>query len=126
MADTTATTPAQTKESFVEKLESWFKKLKGEIQTDLSEVFGSTVAKDIETAASGILSTALGSAALEAVTAATDVQTGKINVSQAASAIGAAAKTAGKTVAASTVDLLISVARQTLESKLGIATTTGA
>lgn len=110
--------------SFIQKLESWFKKLKGEIVIDLTAVFGPTVAADIETAAKGILSTTLGRAALEAVTAATDVETGKINIAHAATAVGNAAKATGKTVGSSTVDLLLSVARQTLESKLGIKTTT--
>jgi PAB1-binding protein PBP1 len=117
-------TAAATKESFAQKLEAWFMKLRGEIETDLTEVFGSSVAKDIESAASSILTTALGQAALQAVTSATDLQTGKINVSQAATAIGASAKSAGKTIASSTMDLLISVARQTVESKFGIKTTT--
>lgn len=120
----TTSNTTSAKESFIQKLEAWFKKLGGEIQTDLTDVFGSTVASSIETAAKGILSTTLGAAALEAVTAATDVETGKINIRQAAAQVVASATAAGKTVGSSNVDMLLSFARQTLESKLGIKTST--
>ena len=111
-----------TKYSFWQKLESWFHKEAVVIETDLKKLLSTTEVQQLEAGFTALVKTDLGHLATEAVTAAMDMQSGKVNFSAAASTLISSAETLGKKVTDSTVTTLIAAAQQKLQSTFGVTT----
>ena len=115
-----------TKQSFWAKIGAWFHKEAVVVETDLKALITGPEAQALEAGFTALAKTELGMLATEAVTAAADLNSGKVNFSQAAASLFANAKAAGKTLTDSTVTTLIAAAQQKLQSITGISTTPGA
>jgi hypothetical protein len=106
-------------QSFLQKIESFFKKVEGDIVTVEIAVLGSTATSQLNTALKSMVEQPLGKLAIEAVTLAADLEKGTISFSQAASLIGSSAKASGQSISGSIVTALIAAAQAALEAKLG-------
>jgi len=113
-------TPAKL--SFWQKLESWFHKEAVTLASELKALLSSSEAQALEAGFTALIKTDLGKLATEAVTAAMDVETGKVNFSAAASSLLASAKSLGHSLKDSTVTTLIAAAQQKVESAFTVTT----
>ena len=118
-----AAAPTATKVSFWQKLEGWFHKEAVVVETDLKSLLTSPEVTALETGFTALAKSDLGQLAAEAVTAAMDVNTGKVNFTAAASQLVTDAKKVGKTLTDSTVTTLIAAVQQKMQSTFGVATT---
>jgi hypothetical protein len=116
---TRVTAAAPIHVSFLAKIEAFFKTVGSDIVKVETAVLGANATTQLNTALKSMVEGPLGQVAVEAVTAAADLEKGTISVSQAASAIVSSAKAAGQTVGGSVVTALIAAAQAALESKLG-------
>lgn len=112
-----------TKLSFWQKIGGWFHKEAVVVETDLKAMLTSPEVTALETGFTALAKTDLGQLATEAVTSAMDIETGKVNFSQAAAALLTSAKALGKTLTDSTVTTLIAAAQQKVQSITGTTTT---
>jgi len=108
--------------SFWQKIGSWFHKEAVTVETDLKALLSSSEVTSLETGFTALAKTDLGQLAVEAVTAATDLNTGKVSFSAAASSLISSAKSLGKSLTDSTVTTLIAAAQQKVQSVTGITT----
>jgi hypothetical protein len=122
----TIATATITKQSFFQKLGAWFHKEAVVVEQDIKAIISGPEVTALEAGFTALAKTELGMLATEAVTAASDLNTGKVNFSQAAASLLANAKAAGKTLTDSTVTTLIAAAQQKLQSVTKIVTTPGA
>lgn len=122
MTDTTAVNVTPTKISFWQKLETWFHKGAVIVGTDIKAMLTTPEAEALETGFIALLKTDLGKLASEAVTAATDIETGKVNFSAAADSLLKSAEGLGKTLTDSTVTTLIAAAQQKVQATFGVVT----
>lgn len=109
--------------TFWQKLESWFHKEAVIVEDDIKAILTSPEVQALESGFTALAKTDLGKLAAEAVTAAMDLETGKINFSAAASALIASAKLMGKSLTDSTVTTLIAAVQQKVQSYSGVTTT---
>ena len=118
-----STTPAgpvtAAKLSFWQKLENWFHREAVVIETDIKAILASSEVQALEAGFTALAKTDLGKLAAEAVTEAMDLETGKINFSQAAAKLIADDKALGKDLTDSTVTTLIAAAQQKVQSLSG-------
>lgn len=116
---TPVTSVTVAKVSFWQKIEAWFHKQEIIVETDIKAILNSSEVKSLEDGFTALAKTELGQLAAEAVTAAMEIETGKINFSAAASSLIASAKSLGKTLTDSTVTALIAAAQQKVQSLSG-------
>lgn len=109
--------------SFWQKIESWFHSEAVIVETDLKAILNSSEVQSLEAGLTALAKSDLGKLAVEAVTAAMNVETGTVSFSAAANSLISSAKAIGKSLTDSTVTTLIAAAQQKVQSITGISTT---
>jgi len=111
-----------TKLSFWQRIGAWFHKEAVVVEDDIKALLTGPEAQALETGFTALAKSDLGQLAVEAVTSAMDMETGKVSFGQAASTLIDSAKKMGKNLADSTVTALIAAAQQKIQSVTGITT----
>src|SRR5579862_8185807 len=104
-------------QSYLAKIESFFKKVGAEVLKVETAIFGADATVKLNAAFKAAIEDPLGQLAIEAVTAAADLEKGTISFSAASAGLVSSAKAAGKNVEGSLVTTLIAAAQAALESK---------
>lgn len=112
-----------SKLSFWQKIGAWFHKEAVVVETDIKAILNSSEVQALETGFTALAKTDLGKLAVEAVTAAMNIETGSVSFGLAASTLIASAKAVGKSLTDSTVTTLIAAAQQKIQSITGTVTT---
>jgi hypothetical protein len=101
----------------VQKFEQWASEVEGKVQALVVDAVGSDAAAKAEAYVKSLLSSDLGTLALQAVQDAKDVNTGQVNVATAITKLRQQAAAQGKTIASSLSTSLIGAAQLALESR---------
>lgn len=100
--------------SDLQKIWNWIKGKTVIVETDLEKIIGSKAAADLESVGKTLLDSWIGPLAAAAIGDATDIVTGQMSVSKAASGLIAAAKSTGKEVSAAAAIQIIALAQNSL------------
>ncbi|SRR5260221_223410 len=123
MSTSAPVTVSQVKLSFWQKIEAWFHHEVVVVETDIKAILTSPEVQALESGFTALAKSDLGKLAVEAVVAATDIQTGHVSFQAAATSLINSAKTLGKELTDSTITTLIAAAQQKVQSLTGIQTT---
>ena len=123
MSTTPAPVVTATKLSFWTKLGNWLHGEAVTVEADIVSILNSSEVKSLEAGFTALAKSDVGKLAVEAVTAAMNVETGTVSFSAAASGLIASAKAIGKSLTDSTVTTLIAAAQQKVQSATGVQTT---
>lgn len=107
-------TSATTSTSIFEKIWNWIKGEAKHVEVGIEDLFGSTVAQQIEAAGKSLLASNFGPLITAALAEATEVATGKLNVSTAISTLVKMFEAEGKTLTQAAALQIIGIAQNAL------------